>query len=267
MLLLVQILVFNSNPDLVMVGCRVHVGNTSASHIPSELCVFQRSIKLEEGVRCWYDIPFTDSEALLADEEFTIFIGPTFSGSSLPRIDYLEIYGRSKEDFGWKEKLDAVLDSEPAGHAGTNLTQSGLSRTKHKLAQNASPLEQLFSDSLLLLQSYYLACRAQFMAESTPNRLEESRKHCMPVLEVVFENDRQPLPQSSARHVLRALYPAKDAYNQVSHLVFNSLFFLSFYLIYSSSSGEYELSNDCGRSSVLAGTLRSVKCLRVSCVS
>lgn len=207
-----KILVFNSNPELVMVGCRVHVGNTSASHIPSEFRIFQRSIRLEEGVRCWYDIPFTNAEALLADEEFTIVIGPTFSGSSLPRIDCLEIYGRSKDDFGWKEKLDAVLDLESPGHAGSTFTQSGTSRTKHKLMQNASPLEQLFSDSLLLLQSYYLASRGQFMADS--NRLEESRKICLPVLEAVFENDRQPLPQSSARCVLRALYPFKDAYNQ-----------------------------------------------------
>ena len=212
---LMQILVFNSNPELVMVGCRVHVGNTSASHIPSEFRIFQRSVRLEEGVRCWYDIPFTNAEALLADEEFTIVIGSTFSGSSLPRIDSLEIYGRSKDDFGWKEKLDAVLDLESPGHAGSAFTQSGTSRTKHKLMQNASPLEQLFSDSLLLLQSYYLASCVQSMADSTPNRLEESRKICLPVLEAVFENDRQPLPQSSARYVLRALYPVKDAYDQV----------------------------------------------------
>ena len=35
-----KIIVFNSNPDIVMVGCRVHVGNTSPSHIPCELDIF-----------------------------------------------------------------------------------------------------------------------------------------------------------------------------------------------------------------------------------
>ncbi|XP_024381357.1 auxin transport protein BIG isoform X3 [Physcomitrium patens] len=209
-----KILVLNSNPDLVMVGCRVHVGNTSASHIPSELSVFQRSIRLEESVRCWYDIPFSNAEALLADEEFTLVIGPAFGGSSLPRIDSLEIYGRSKDEFGWKEKLEAALDLESPGQVGSALIQSSANRTKQKLMQNASPTEQLLSDSLLLLQSYYLACRVQFKAEFAPNRHEESRKLCMSVLDVVFENDRQPLLQSSARHVLRALYPGKDAYNQ-----------------------------------------------------
>jgi hypothetical protein len=37
---LMQILVFNSNPELVIVGCRVHVGNTFTSHIPSEFHIF-----------------------------------------------------------------------------------------------------------------------------------------------------------------------------------------------------------------------------------
>ncbi|RVW98079.1 Auxin transport protein BIG [Vitis vinifera] len=41
------------NPDIVMVGFRVHVGNTSASHIPSDITIFQRVIKLDDGMRSW----------------------------------------------------------------------------------------------------------------------------------------------------------------------------------------------------------------------
>ncbi len=69
-----------------MVGCRVHVGNTPASHIPRELAIFQRTVKLEEAMQCWYDMPFTNAEALVVDEEFTLTIGPTFNGSSLPKL-------------------------------------------------------------------------------------------------------------------------------------------------------------------------------------
>ncbi|KAL7588398.1 hypothetical protein Lser_V15G39812 [Lactuca serriola] len=89
-----------------MVGFRVHVGNTLANHIPSEITIFQRVIKLDEGMRSWYDIPFTVAESLLDDEEITISIGTTFNRSTLPRIDTLEIYGRVKDEFGWKEKMD-----------------------------------------------------------------------------------------------------------------------------------------------------------------
>ncbi|KAG6555165.1 hypothetical protein Mapa_003204 [Marchantia paleacea] len=210
-----KIIVYNTNPDLVMVGCRVHVGNTSASHIPSEFRLFQRTIRLEEGVRSWYDIPFTNSEALLADEEFSLTVGPTFNGSSLPRVDSLEVYGRSKDDFGWKEKLDAVLDIECQGHGGA----AGLGGTsgrgaKYKMMQSASLLEQVFSDSFHLLHSYYLAYRSQSTLEVEEVKLEPCRKRCLPVLETVFESDSQPLLQSAARHVLCALFPAKDAYYQ-----------------------------------------------------
>ncbi|KAL2641590.1 hypothetical protein R1flu_009177 [Riccia fluitans] len=210
-----KVMIYNTNPDLVMVGCRVHVGNTSASHIPSELRLFQRAVRFEEGVRSWYDVPFTNSEALLADEEFTLTVGPTFNGSSLPRIDSLEVYGRSKDDFGWKEKLDAVLDIECQGQGGT----SGLAGTssrggKYKMTQSASLLEQVFSDSFHLLHNYYLAYRSQFPSELEEIKLEPCRKRCLPVLETVFESDSQPVLQSAARHVLGALFPAKDAYYQ-----------------------------------------------------
>ncbi|KAL3677862.1 hypothetical protein R1sor_020818 [Riccia sorocarpa] len=210
-----KIIIYNTNPDLVMVGCRVHVGNTSASHIPSELRLFQRTVRFEEGVRSWYDVPFTNSEALLADEEFTLTVGPAFNGSSLPRIDSLEVYGRSKDDFGWKEKLDAVLDIECQGQGSSSgLVGSSSRGAKYKITQSASLLEQVFSDSFHLLHNYYLAYRSQFLSELEETKLESCRKRCLPVLETVFESDSQPLLQSAARHVLYALFPAKDTYYQ-----------------------------------------------------
>lgn len=222
---MVQILVYNTSPEIVMVGCRVQVGNTSASHIPSELRLFQRTIRLEEGVRSWYDVPFTNSEALLADEEFTLTVGPTFNGSSLPRLDTLEVYGRSKEDFGWKEKLDAVLDLESQGQGGgapgSSVGTSGRG-TKVKLMQSASALEQVFSDSFHLLHNYYLAYRSQIPSDLEEVKLEQCRSKCVPVLETVFESDRQPLLQSAARHVLSALFPVKETYYQVGGLAFDN---------------------------------------------
>ncbi|CAI9270296.1 unnamed protein product [Lactuca saligna] len=92
-----KVTVSNSNPNIVMVGFRVHVGNTLANHIPSKITIFQRVIKLDEGMKSWYDIPFTVAESLLPDEEITISIGTTFNRSTLPRIDTLEIYGSGKK--------------------------------------------------------------------------------------------------------------------------------------------------------------------------
>lgn len=202
-----KITVINPNPDIVMVGCRVHVGNSSTSHIPSELRVFQRVLKLEEGVRCWYDVPFTNAEALLADEEFTLTVGPTFGGYSLPRIDSLEVYGRPKDDFGWKEKIDAILDMESRASASGSV-RSG---TKYKMIKNAPVEVQIVADCFRVLYGYYVARRAFDVDDGS---LEVSRKRCQPLLELVFESDRQPLMQAAARRVLRALYPQKDAFYQ-----------------------------------------------------
>ncbi|XWS75634.1 hypothetical protein CRYUN_Cryun01aG0107800 [Craigia yunnanensis] len=204
-----KISVSNSNPDIVMVGFRVYVGNQSANHIPSEITIFQRVIKLDEGMRSWYDIPFTVAESLLADEEFIISVGPTFSGSALPRIDSLEVYGRAKDEFGWKEKMDAVLDME-ARVLGSNSLLAG-SGKKSRSMQSTPIQEQVVTDGLKLLSRIYPLCRS----EEEELKADVSKLKSKQLLEAIFESDREPLMQSAACHVLQAVFPKKDIYYQV----------------------------------------------------
>ncbi|KAJ4833094.1 hypothetical protein Tsubulata_001074 [Turnera subulata] len=204
-----KISVSNSNPDIVMVGFRVHVGNTSANHIPSDITIFQRVIKLDEGMRSWYDIPFTVAESLLADEEFIISVGPTFNGTALPRIDSLEVYGRAKDEFGWKEKMDAVLDMEARVLSSNSLiTGSG---KKCRLLQPTAIQEQVVADGLkLLARLYALRGSQEDDASAEPTELK-----CKLLLETIFESDREPLLQSAACRVLQALFLKKEKYYQV----------------------------------------------------
>ncbi|KAK7340712.1 hypothetical protein VNO77_21422 [Canavalia gladiata] len=208
-----KISVFNSNPDIVMVGFRVHVGNTSASHIPSSISISQRVIKLDEGMRSWYDIPFTVAESLLADEEFTISVGPTFNGSTLPRIDSLEVYGRAKDEFGWKEKMDAVLDME-ARVLGSNSSLSG-SGKKRRSMQSAPIQEQVIADGLKLMTKFYSSCRQQDCSRFEEAKAVLEKLKCKPLLETIFECDREPILQASASRVLQAVFPKKEIYHQV----------------------------------------------------
>lgn len=208
-----KITVSNSNPDIVMVGFRVHVGNTSANHIPSDITIFQRVIKMDEGMRSWYDIPFTVAESLLADEEFTICVGPTFNKSALPRIDTLEVYGRAKDEFGWKEKMDAVLDME-ARVLGCNSWVAG-SGKKGRASQSASMQEQVVADGLKLLSRFYSLCRSQGCSRVDEVKLELSNLKCKQLLETIFESDREPLLQAAACCVLQAVFPKREMYYQV----------------------------------------------------
>nr|GMC67386.1 auxin transport protein BIG [Ipomoea batatas] len=208
-----KITVSNSNSDIVMVGLRLHVGNTSANHIPSEVTVFQRVIKLDEGMRSWYDIPFTVAESLLADEEFIIGVGPTFSGSALPRIDSLEVYGQAKDEFGWKEKMNDVLDME-ARMLGSSSWAAGSGR-KSRATQSAPLQEQVMADGLKVLSSIYALCQPQGCSKVEDVKLELGKLKCKQLLEAVFESDREPLLQSAACRVLRAVFPKREIYHQV----------------------------------------------------
>ncbi|GER49260.1 E3 ubiquitin-protein ligase UBR4 [Striga asiatica] len=207
-----KITVTNSNPDIVMVGVRLHVGNTSASHIPSEISIFQRVIKLDEGMRSWYDIPFTVAESLLADEEFIITIGRTASGSASPRIDSLEVYGRAKDEFGWKEKMDAILDME-ARLLGCDSCSSGSAR-KCQTAHSSSQA-QVIADSLKLLSSIYFLFKPPGFSKSEEVKVEQSNLKCKQVLETIFESDREPLLQAAASRVLQSVFPRREIYYQV----------------------------------------------------
>ncbi|KAF6169153.1 hypothetical protein GIB67_038650 [Kingdonia uniflora] len=205
-----KIAVSNSNPDIVMVGFRLHVGNSSVNHIPSEVTIFQRVIKIAEGMRSWYDIPFTNSESLLADEEFTISVGPTFKGSTLARIDSLEVYGRAKDEFGWKEKVDAVLDMEAHG-SNSRVVEAG-----NKCRPVQSIQEQVVADGLKLLSRFYILCsRICGCSEIEQVKMELSKVKCKDLLETIFESDREPVLQFAACHVLQSLFPKREIYYHV----------------------------------------------------
>ncbi|KAL6600586.1 hypothetical protein ACP70R_045386 [Stipagrostis hirtigluma subsp. patula] len=206
-----KVTISNPNPDIVMVGCRIHVGNTSASNIPSEITIFHRAVKLDEGMRSWYDIPFTTAESLLADEELTITVGRTFDGLSEPRIDSIEVYGRAKDEFGWKEKMDAVLDMEALGSSSAG-SRSG----KRPQIMQAAPIqEQVLADALRILSRIYLLCRPSSCMDTADAGMELNNLKCRALLETIFQSDREPLLHSAACRVLQAVFPKKDMYYHV----------------------------------------------------
>lgn len=103
--------VINPFPYTVMVGVRVLLGAASLQHIPKEIRIFDRVVKTHESVRRWYDIPFTHPESISAEHEFAIVLSGTHTGNANPPIiDSVEVYGMSKEEFGW----DAVLAQNAA---------------------------------------------------------------------------------------------------------------------------------------------------------
>jgi E3 ubiquitin-protein ligase UBR4 len=182
--------------------------------------MFHRVIKLDEGMRSWYDVPFTTAESLLADEEFTITVGRTFDGSSMPRVDSIEVYGRAKDEFGWKEKMDAVLDMEAHVMGGT---AGGKIGKRPQTLQTAPIQEQILADALRILSRIYLLCQPSCCTDTIDADLNNLK--CRALLETIFQSDREPLLHSAACRVLQAVFPKKEIYYHVSFKYLCAIYF------------------------------------------
>ena len=79
--------------------------------------MFDRVVKTHEATRRWYDIPFTPAESVSAEREFSLVFSATHVGNANPPIvDCLEVYGLSKEEFGWDNVLAQLASSSQPAH-------------------------------------------------------------------------------------------------------------------------------------------------------
>ena len=54
----------------------------------------------------WFDFPLTREESLVSDKKLTINFGPSFDPAGVNIVDSVQIYGKSKDAFGWPEDQD-----------------------------------------------------------------------------------------------------------------------------------------------------------------
>ncbi len=113
-----KLIVQNGNNDMVMVGVRVLLGSSKASlqHTPQHIKLFDRLIDVVQGVRRWYDIPFTQEETLASDKEFTLHLSACANGNE-PILDSMEVYAKPKDEYAWKEKQAQKKKSEQVRHS------------------------------------------------------------------------------------------------------------------------------------------------------
>ena len=69
--------VHNSQHDQMLIGVRLLLGSAHPQHIPASFTLFKRTITTQEGQRRWYDVPFTETESIIAQHQLTI----QFSGT------------------------------------------------------------------------------------------------------------------------------------------------------------------------------------------
>eukprot|EP01119_Soliformovum_irregulare_P005782 TRINITY_DN1752_c0_g1_i5.p1 TRINITY_DN1752_c0_g1~~TRINITY_DN1752_c0_g1_i5.p1 ORF type:complete len:4545 (-),score=1275.14 TRINITY_DN1752_c0_g1_i5:38-13672(-) len=184
----------NPNADQVLVGVRVLVGSASVQHIPSELRLFDRTVEVTEGLRRWYDLPFSPEEALTADKEFSITIGPTFNNTNEPIVDSIEVYAMSKAKFGWKDKIDDI--------------ESELREESEQGSRN--PTEYLLVSLMSTLEAYFSLCNVD---KAPPS---EAKAQILAEMPDILGRSGLAFLHASVKDVLRSALPDAVSYLQLT---------------------------------------------------
>ncbi|XP_054720473.1 E3 ubiquitin-protein ligase UBR4-like [Uloborus diversus] len=150
--------VTNADNSMVMVGCRILVGNQDIQRAPSYIEIFGRSVQVNLTRNRWYDFPFSREESLTADKKLSIFFGASSDSSGVTMVDSIKIFGKTKESFGWPEDNDDFPTQATAGASGNSATESGVEVDGIPAAPlPLTPLDRLVSSSLELLDGCFSA--------------------------------------------------------------------------------------------------------------
>ena len=142
----------------VIVGLRVHLGNSGSTQCPTELVIGaapthatpnavpkapapppgvvppggaqrvssselrltdgRRKFPFELGARRWYDIPLTRLESVAAERDLVVTLGAAASPNTRVRVDHLEVYSMPKSEFGWEAACDEAAEAAALAAAG-----------------------------------------------------------------------------------------------------------------------------------------------------
>ena len=118
--------VSNHDANQVIVGVRVMLGSQDTSRVPSYIELFGRRLPIGVGGMDgrsnltrgrWFEMPLTRDESLTVGgasigvtgsdkPKLVITFGPSLDPGSVNIIDSVQVYGKSKEVFGWPEDPD-----------------------------------------------------------------------------------------------------------------------------------------------------------------
>ena len=136
-----QLEVSNLDANQVIVGARVMLGSQDTSRVPSFIELFGRRLPVGGGGidgrsnlarGRWFELPLTRDEGLLlgaTSKKLVITFGPSLDPGSVNIVDSVQIYGKTKEVFGWPE------DPE---EAYSGITSSAVGAINGSIAANCS---------------------------------------------------------------------------------------------------------------------------------
>ena len=98
--------VTNNDNAIVIVGVRVMLGGVDINSVPSFIEIHGRNLPVNLTRSRWFDFPLTREESLVSDKKLNLNFGPSFDPAGVNIVDSVQIYGKSKDAFGWPEDQD-----------------------------------------------------------------------------------------------------------------------------------------------------------------
>lgn len=77
----------------------------------------------------------------MGSEEFALITGPSYGGSNEPIVDSMEIYGSTKEEFGWISKVETLIKSVSDQSKSKDFSETIQNPTQRNVARLLSVLE------------------------------------------------------------------------------------------------------------------------------
>ncbi|KAK9837553.1 hypothetical protein WJX74_000015 [Apatococcus lobatus] len=108
-----KLILRSDNSSLAIIGIRILVGVTGASHTPSEALLGERRTQFSEnGQRRWYLLALSPEEAVRMHPNVTLLVGAACNPAVKPRIDGLEVFALPLADV--KTQVDACQSRQDA---------------------------------------------------------------------------------------------------------------------------------------------------------
>ncbi len=219
----------SASANMLLIGCRVHLGTASLERVPAYFEVFGRRIPVTKPVRPrWYDVCLTREEAFIGDNKLTLKVGPSQDsrGSRVVSIDALLVYAKSRDELGWSRNEANQLQSayndkqkQRNGKPSSSEPQENKASTK-KLIKKKTDVKRKQPDPTAIETIQLEAYEPKFFDKLLGQSLHLA-EHCLLLSENISDaNDNEP--HTISKKIMALICPPLVLHKAKS-LLFNSL--------------------------------------------
>ena len=206
-----------------MVGVRVMLGGVDVNRVPSFIEIHGRNLPVNLTRSRWFDFPLTREESLQSDKKMNLNFGPSFDPGGVNIVDSVQIYGKTKDAFGWPEDQDEVHQPSSAGGSalastalgGPNQDQNGVEAAggtfnaangSHMFALQFGPCDKIMSVILEILEG----C---FTLEASLNNLDDHKATALEITTKILTIPASNEVTLKNHHLCSTLFPQKIGYH------------------------------------------------------